>query len=183
MNLMKLGKILYVKNREEWRRWLEKNHEKETEIWLIHYRKFSKKTSIPYNDSVEEALCFGWIDSIEKGIDKERFAQRFSPRKAKSNWSPMNMERMRRLIKKGKMTPAGLKYFKDDQVFKIPLDIAKAFIEDKKIWFNFQKFPESYKRIRIGWIDGARKRPEEFQKRLRYFLRMTAKNKMFGMVK
>ncbi|MBI4225515.1 hypothetical protein HY612_00195 [Candidatus Roizmanbacteria bacterium] len=78
---------------------------------MIYYKKHTKKPSIPYNDAVEEALCFGWIDSIEKGIDKERLAQRFSPRKPKSNWSESNKERIKRLIKVGKMTPAGLVVF------------------------------------------------------------------------
>ncbi|OGK25341.1 hypothetical protein A3C25_06180 [Candidatus Roizmanbacteria bacterium RIFCSPHIGHO2_02_FULL_38_11] len=110
---MKLGKTLYIKNREEWRRWLEKNHKKEPEIWLVYYKKHTKKSSIPYNDAVEEALCFGWIDSTVKGIDGEKYAQRFSPRKPKSNWSEPNKERIERLIKEGKMTPAGLVFFEN----------------------------------------------------------------------
>lgn len=105
---MNVGKTLYVKNRSEWRKWLSENHDKEKEIWLINYRKDSGKVSIPYNDAVEEALCFGWIDSAEKGIDSERSAQRFTPRKPKSQWSQTNKERVRRLIKDGKMIPAGL---------------------------------------------------------------------------
>lgn len=105
---MKIGMMLHVANREKWRKWLEKFHDKEKEIWLIFYRKSSGKSSISYNDAVEEALCFGWIDSIEKGIDHERFAQRFTPRKPKSKWSESNKERIERLIKDGKMTKAGL---------------------------------------------------------------------------
>jgi len=110
---MKLGNTLYLKNRDEWRRWLEKNHKREPEIWLIYYKKHTKKSSIPYNDAVEEALCFGWIDSTVKGIDGEKYAQRFSPRKPKSNWSEPNKERIERLIKEGKMTPAGLVFFEN----------------------------------------------------------------------
>ena len=105
---MKVGKTLYVAKREEWRKWLEKFHDKEKEIWLVNYKKNSCKLSIPYNDAVEEALCFGWIDSIEKGIDSERFAQRFTRRKPKSQWSETNKERVKSLIKEGKMTKAGL---------------------------------------------------------------------------
>lgn len=111
---MKLGKTLYVKKRGEWRKWLEKNHQKESEIWLVYYKKHTKKPSIPYNDAVEEALCFGWIDSSEKRIDKERYAQRFTPRKPKSNWSESNKERVRKLIVQGKMTPAGLAAFNNN---------------------------------------------------------------------
>src|SRR5512136_1214620 len=110
---MDLGKTLYVTNREQWRSWLAKNHDKEKEIWLVYYRKSSGKPRIPYNDAVEEALCFGWIDSIQKGIDSERFAQRFSPRKPGSNLSEANRERIRRLIEEKKMTPVGLAAVKD----------------------------------------------------------------------
>ncbi len=109
---MKLGKILYIPNRAKWRKWLEKNHGKAKDIWLIYYKKHTGKSSITYNDAVEEALCFGWIDSTVKGIDKEKYAQRFSPRRSKSPWSPMNKERMRKLIKLKKVIPAGLAAFK-----------------------------------------------------------------------
>jgi len=182
---MKLGKTLYVKNRVEWRRWLKKNHRKKSQIWLITYRKYTKKPSIPYNTAVEEALCFGWIDSIVKGLDKEKLAQRFSPRKSNANWSWMNKERMRRLIKEKRMTTAGLSVYEGNlnNAFRIPADILKDLKKDKTAWKNFNEFPESYKRIRIGWIEGARKRPDEFKKRLKYFLKMTAQYKMFGMVK
>ena len=105
---MKIGKMLYVTKRDKWREWLEKFYGKEKEIWLVFYRKDSGKPRISYEAAVEEALCFGWIDSIEKGIDSERFAQRFTPRRPKSQWSKSNMERVGRLIKMGKMTPAGL---------------------------------------------------------------------------
>jgi len=105
---MNVGKTLYVDSRSKWRKWLEKFHDKEKEIWLVFYRKNSGKPRISYNDAVEEALCFGWIDSIEKGIDDEKFAQRFTPRKPKSNLSDSNKERVKRLIKEGKMTKSGL---------------------------------------------------------------------------
>ena len=186
---MNLGKTLYVTNRKQWRSWLAKNHNKEKEIWLIYYRKSSGKKRIPYNDAVEEALSYGWIDSIMKGIDKEKFAQRFTPRKPNSVLSQMNKERIYRLIKQKKMTTKGLtavKHVFDDSSKNskclIKTDILKFLKEDKKTWENFQKFPESYKRIRIEWIEGARTRPELFKKRLRYFLKMTAKNKKYGMI-
>ncbi len=102
-------KTLYVRNRTQWRTWLGKNHDKEKEIWLVFYKKASGKLSIPYNDAVEEALCFGWIDSIEKSLDAERFAGRFSPRRPKSNWSPSNRARAKHLIEQGLMTTSGRK--------------------------------------------------------------------------
>jgi len=187
---MNLGKTLYVTTGKNWRSWLAKNHTKEKEIWLIYYRKSSGKLRIPYNDAVDEALCYGWIDSTLKGIDKEKFAQRFTPRRIKSKLSELNKERICRLIKKKKMTSAGLaivKHLLDNPSKKLKLkinpDILKQLKQDDKTWKNFQKFPESYKRIRIGWIESCRTRPELFKQRLRYFLKMTAKNKKYGMVR
>lgn len=183
---MQITKTLYVTERKEWRAWLKKHHATESDIWLIYYRKDSGKPRIPYNDAVEEALCFGWIDSILKKLDPETFAQRFSPRNPRSQVSPLNKERIWLLIKQKKMRQPGLdaiaKVFDPlNDRFKIPEDILEALKKEKETWANFQKFPESYKRIRIGWIDGARNRPEEFKKRLKYFLKMTAANKRFGM--
>ena len=186
---MKIGKTLYVTKRKEWRSWLAKNYDKKKEIWLIFYKKSSGKPRIPYNDAVEEALCYGWIDSIVKGIDEEKYAQRFTPRRPKSKVSELNKERIRRLIKQNKMTAIGIaavKHVFDDSSentkLTIASDILKALKQDQDTWKNFQNFPESYKRIRIGWIEGARTRPNVFTQRLRYFLKMTAKNKKYGMV-
>lgn len=188
---MKLGKTLYVTNRRAWRSWLSRHHKNATAIWLVSFKKHTKKPSIPYNDAVEEALAYGWIDSIEKSIDKDSYAQRYSPRRPGSNWSEMNKERVRRLNKAGKMTRAGLAAMEDAPKAKsrvsrsrdvIPSDILKRLREDRQTWQNFQRFPSSYKRIRVGWIDAARMRPVEFEKRLRYFLKMTNQNKRFGMV-
>jgi len=186
---MELGKTLYVTNRKQWRSWLTKNHNKEKEIWLIYYRKSSGKKRIPYNDAVEEALCYGWIDSIIKGIDNERFAQRFSPRKPNSVLSQLNKERIHELIKQNKMTDNGINAVKHafDELSRnskcvIKDDILKLLKEEKTTWENFKKFPESYKRIRIGWIEEARTRPELFKKRLEYFLKKTANNKKYGMM-
>lgn len=109
---MDIGKTVYLTNRDDWRKWLKEHHTKEKEIWLIYYKKSTGKPTIEYNDAVEEALCFGWIDGIEKGIDEERFAGRFTPRRPKSNWSDSNKERMKKLIKTGEMTKAGLAVFK-----------------------------------------------------------------------
>jgi len=177
-------KTLYVSTREAWREWLAKHHDKEDEIWLVYYRKHTGKPRISYNDAVEEALCFGWIDSIQRGIDEERFAQRFSPRRKGSAWSETNKERLRRLIEADAMTPAGLAAAGDvvKDGFVIAADILEALKRDKEMWKNFQGFPEPYKRIRIGFIEGARKRPEEFRRRLDHFLRMTRQNKRFGYV-
>jgi len=186
---MELGKTLYVTDRKQWSSWLAKNHNKEKEIWLIYFKKSSGKKRIPYNDAVEEALCYGWIDSILKGIDEEKFAQRFTPRRQNSVLSQLNKERIRLLVKQKKMKSVGLTAIQHvsfdpakNTKLKISSDILKSLKKDEKTWENFQNFSESYKRIRIAWIEETRSRPELFKKRLAYFLKMTAKNKKYGMV-
>lgn len=181
---MKVGKTLYAKNRKEWRAWLAQHHATAPEIWLIYYKKESGKPRIPYNDAVEEALCYGWIDSLLKPIDARKYAQRYSPRKKTSKLSDMNRERVRRLIESGRMTKAGLAAIAHvgKKSGKTPADIERRLQQDPVTWRNFQRFPASYKRIRIGWIDAARHRREAFEQRLRYFLKMTRQNKRFGMV-
>src|SRR5689334_4331332 len=107
-NRMEIGETIYVTTREEFRAWLEENHRLKKEIWLIQYKKVTRKPSIPYVEAVEEAICYGWIDGFEKGMDAERYATRFSPRRPKSNWTETNRERARKMIAEGKMTVAGL---------------------------------------------------------------------------
>ncbi len=186
---MEIGKTLYVTKRKDWRAWLKKHHATEKDIWLIYYKKDSGKPRISYNESVEEALCYGWIDSIVKGIDSEKFAQRFSPRKPTSNLSQPNKERILHLIAQKKMTKAGLDALAhaftegSEEPFVIAADIQKAIRDDKDAWEYFQKFPDSYKRVRIGYIEHARSRgKEEFEKRLNNFIRKTAQNKRFGFI-
>ena len=189
---MDVGKTFYAKNRREWRSWLAKHHSSAREIWLIYYKKHTGKPRVPYTHAVEEALCYGWIDSILKPIDADRYAQRYSPRKPTSKLSEMNRERVRRLIRAGRMTNVGLAKIKhafDERRdtkrrlrWEVPADILKRLKQKPLTWKNFRRFPESYKRIRIGWITAARHRPQVFRQRLQYFLRMTEQNKRFGMV-
>jgi uncharacterized protein YdeI (YjbR/CyaY-like superfamily) len=188
---MILGETLYIINRKDWRSWLAKNYDKKKEIWLIYYRKSSGKLRIPYNDAVEEALCYGWIDGIIKGIDDEKFAQRFTPRRPKSSLSEMNRERIHRLMENHKMTSIGLASIEHvfdanskDEKIKIAPDILKELKANKEAEENFQKFSEGYKKVRIGFIESRRRHGEEaFRKSLQNFITMTAKNKKFGMVK
>ena len=186
---MEITKTFYAKTPKEWRKWLLKNHAKENEIWLIYYKKHSGKPRVEYGDAVSEALCFGWIDSTVKKFNEESFVQRFTPRNTTNNWSELNKEKARIMIKEGKMTPAGLakihesvKIHKDEkEKFKIPKNILKILKTDEEVWDNFRKFPETYKRIRGSWIT-ATKRPNVSRQRLDYFLKMTKKNKKFGML-
>jgi uncharacterized protein YdeI (YjbR/CyaY-like superfamily) len=111
---MDIGETLLVTTAAGFREWLRAHHRDKKEIWLIQYKKATKKPSISYADAVEEAICFGWIDSFEKGMDAERYATRFTPRRAKSNWTEGNKERARKLIAQGRMTAAGLMTLPDD---------------------------------------------------------------------
>lgn len=104
---MDIGETLYVTDRDEFRKWLINHHQTKKEIWLVQYKKATKKPSINYVEAVEEAICFGWIDGFEKGMDSERYATRFSPRRPKSNWTNTNKDRARKMIAEGRMTPAG----------------------------------------------------------------------------
>jgi len=179
---MDIKQTFYAATRLEWRKWLKKNYKIEKEIWLVYYKKATGKPRIEYNDAVEEALCFGWIDSTVRKLDEERFAQKFSRRNPKTAYSQSNKERLSKLIAEGRIMKdilATLGNMSSEQ-FEIPKDILEAIKDSKEAWNNFQGFSETYKRIRIAFIDGARNRPEEFQKRLNYFIRMTEKNKQFG---
>lgn len=189
---MEIGKTLYITQRKSWRAWLAKNHKTEKEVWLVYFRKETGKPRISYNDAVEEALCYGWIDGMIKCVDNESFAQRFSVRKKTSELSQMNKERIYTLIAQKKMTKAGLDAIahvfnpaKDKpENFIISSYILESLKADKQAWTNFQKFPESYKRIRVAYIESQKRHGEEFyQKSLRHFVTMTAKNKRFGFVK
>ena len=175
-------KTLYVTNRKDWRAWLEKYFDREREIWLVFPNKSSGKPCISYNDAVEEALCFGWIDSKIIKNDEESSAQRFSPRNPKSQFSQPNRERLKWLAKENMIHPTIQDSIKKvlKEKFVFPADIIEAIKNDKVAWKNYQKFSPSYKRIRIAYIDGARKRPEEFKKRLVNFIEKTKQNKKIG---
>ena len=173
---------LYVAEREAWRLWLQVNYQTENEIWLVYARKQSGKPRIRYNDAVEEALCFGWIDSITKTVDADHYSQRFTPRKARSSYSQTNIERLRRLISQGKVLPeiqAGLGSLLEEE-FVFPPDIEAALRANQQVWQNFQKFSGSYQRIRIAYVETGRNRPGEFEKRLNHLIRKTEQNKQFG---
>jgi len=179
---MEITESLYVTNRADWRAWLEKHYQTKNEIWLVYAKKESGKPRIGYNQAVEVALCFGWIDSIVKKIDKERFAQRFTPRNPKSAYSQTNKERLRRLIAQNKITKDVAAILGDmlAEEFVFPEDIMKTLQKNRQAWDNFQAYSGSYQRIRVAFIDTVRKRPEVFQKRLRYFLKMTEQGKQYG---
>lgn len=183
---MEIGETLDVRTRAAWRGWLQHNHARKKEIWLVLHAKASGRSSIAYNDAVDEAICFGWIDSIVKKVDAHSRAQRFTPRRTGSPVSEMNKARARRLVRERRMTPAGRAALgpalRRERLVIAP-DLRRALRAEPGAWARFEKLPVAYKRIRIGFIEGARGRPEIFATRLRYFVRMTAQGKRFGMVR
>lgn len=172
--------IKYFENREDWRKWLADNFETSAEIWFVFPNKSSGKKSIIYNDAVEEALCFEWIDSTIKTLDKEHKIQRFTPRNPKSTYSQANKERLKWLLENKMIHPR----FEDKirnvlaDPFIFPTDIIDRLREDEIVWKNYQYFSDTYKRIRIAYIEAARKRPAEFEKRLNNFINKIKENKI-----
>lgn len=178
---------VYAKDRKAWRKWLKKNGEIQSSVWLIIYRKRSAQPSVYYDDAVEEALCFGWIDSKPNKRDKESYYLFFAKRKPKSGWSKINKERVERLIANGLMTPKGLAVIEEaeknggwtalDQSSALiyPEDLKKAFARNKVALANFEAFPPSVKKGILEWINGA-KRSETRLKRIAETVSLAEKN-------
>jgi hypothetical protein len=180
---MEFANLLKIKNRIEFRKWLEKNHNTEKECWLIVKKGRQQDGDVlSYLDSVEEALCFGWIDSVHRTIAGFGHAQRFSPRAAKSPWTELNKERCRRLEAIGKMTAAGYAVLPDmtETGFSIDDDIMGLLKADEKTWNNFNSFPPLYQRVRINTIQRERNKPEIYQRTLQKFLENTKYGIMYG---
>ena len=184
---------LHVTSREDWRSWLQKNHDSEKEIWLVYYKKHTGQPRVLYNDAVEEALCFGWIDSIVKTIDDETYMQKFTPRKAKSNWSDSNKKRVARLINSGEMTSAGLtpietarangcwdKVIASTRSIEMPAELKEALCANNEAREFFTGLSQSCKRQYMGWI-GSAKKPETRQKRTKESISLLCKKQKLGM--
>ena len=180
-------------NRKEWRNWLEKNHSGMKEIWLVYYKKHSNKPTITYKESIEEAICFGWIDGIKKKIDSEKYSHRFTPRKKNSKWSPANIEIAERMIKTGMMTTAGLNVYRNRKEYAKELlkirssngdsltpDIEKILKMQEKAWNNFNNLAPSHRKQYILWINSAKKE-ETKQKRLSEAIKLLKQNRKLGM--
>ncbi len=175
--------LLNVKNREELRLWLIENYNKENECWVIVKRgRPQNDNTFWYIDAVEEALCFGWIDSTEKRLDNGVTAQRLAPRKKNSLWSELNKERCRRMEKLGRMTNAGRAVLPDmsPSGFVIDNNILNALQSDLDVWNNFLNFPPLYQRVRIDTIQIKKKQTELFQRRLQKFIENTRQGIMYG---
>ena len=185
-------KLISFKSREEWRDWLQSNHDKETGIWMIFFKK-STKPAIDYESAVEEALCFGWIDSIIRKIDERRYARKFTPRKETSKWSELNKSRVERLIKNGRMTDIGMAKIKaaqqsghwyqsarPDISFEIPPAFRQALQQNPEANEFFQKLAPSYQKQFIGWIKVA-KRQETMEKRIAESIRLLENGEKLGL--
>jgi uncharacterized protein YdeI (YjbR/CyaY-like superfamily) len=180
---MELTNLLNVKNRDELRQWLEENHKTEKECWVIVKRgKPKNDNTFWYLDAVEEAMCFGWIDSTCKKTMDGLTAQRLSPRQKRSSWTELNKERCRRMEKMGRMTDAGRAILPDMSLtgFKIDEEILYAMKEDLIIWNNFESFPTLYQRVRIDSIQAYKKQTDMFKRRLEKFIENTRKGIMYG---
>ena len=192
LSVAELKNAKLFKNRVEWRTWLEKNHLTKDELWLIHYKKKSNKTSVSHNEAVEEALCFGWIDGKLKRIDEEKYILRYSPRKGKSVWSKINKDKAEKMISLGKMTEAGFEKINSAKKQglwetaytnivrdKLPSDLKTALMSDKVAWNNFNNFANSYWNMYIGWVNNA-KTDDTRKKRINEVVKRSKDNKKPG---
>ncbi len=177
----------YFKKRQEWRRWLMKNHTLEGGIYLIFYKLSSGKETMRWEEAVQEALCFGWIDSTVKKLDEERRRQLFTQRKRGSTWSKVNKNYIEKLIAKGLMHEAGLSkvntakidgswtILDDVENLIIPKDLQDVFNENSKAFDHYQAFSKTYKKNYLYWLNQA-KRTETRQKKIAEIIRLCAEN-------
>ncbi|HMF01908.1 MAG TPA: YdeI/OmpD-associated family protein, partial [Terriglobia bacterium] len=178
---------LHFKTRKEWRAWLAKNYASSPGIQCVFYKAHTGQESIPYEDMVREALCFGWIDSLVKRLDDDRYAIKVTPRQPTSKWSSLNRKRWVELKAAGLLTASGLAAAPTDNTYAakpvipdLPSYIAKAFQEDTNAWEFFQELAPSYRRYFVAWIHTA-KRTETRDKRIRESMRLLAARKKLGL--
>jgi uncharacterized protein YdeI (YjbR/CyaY-like superfamily) len=189
MVAMKPVEGFFASDREQWREWLLKNHDKERGIWLIYFKTHTGKTSISYDESVEEALCFGWIDGVIKKLDDERFCRKFMPRIRNSRWSRLNKKRAEKMIKEGRMTEAGLARIREAEQtgewkrviderkdLEIPPFFKSALAKNKRALEYFNNLAPTYRRHFVGWVSTA-KREETRTKRLAEAIRYLERSK------
>ena len=184
---------LFCESAKEWRAWLKENHAKSDEIWLVFFKKGMGDQTLTFDDALDEGLCFGWIDSLIKKLDEKRYAQRFTPRKPVSKWSPSNKARIERLMEERRMTKAGMalvdaakangcwdKPDRPPEVTEVPAELQALLARNAAARGNFQKLPPSHRRQYIMWIATA-KRPETRQKRAAEAAGLLEKNEKLGL--
>ena len=178
---------LDVRTREQWRQWLAKHHASSGGIWLVRHKQHTGVDAMPYEDIVCEALCFGWVDSLIKRLDDNRFAIKVTPRKPTSKWSDINRKRWNELKAAGLLAPAGLaaaptenRYAARPRVPQLPAYVANAIKANAKAWQFFQQLAPTYRRDFVVWIHTA-KRPETREKRIRESIALLAAGKKLGL--
>jgi uncharacterized protein YdeI (YjbR/CyaY-like superfamily) len=187
-------KTLTVRSRGEWRRWLAKHHAARDEVWLVYFKKHTGRPTIDYEASVEEALCFGWIDGMLRRLDEDRYARRFTPRRDGSRWSPSNRRRVEVLIASGRMAKPGLERVRAarrdgswdapdrPQIAKeIPPELKRALARNRKARLFFESLTPRQRRHFIAWVATA-KRPETRARRVRRSIELLARGEKLGMV-
>ena len=187
-------KQVFVSTREQWRRWLTGNHDREEDgIWLVFYKKETGRSSLEYDESVEEALCFGWIDSIVRRIDADKYCRKFTRRKDNSRWSGTNKKRVEKIIKEGRMTEFGMakveaakrsgNWEKDPRpviTMDLPPELSEALARNAKAKDFFEGLAPTYRKHFIGWIVTAKK-PETRAKRLKESVALLASGQKLGL--
>jgi uncharacterized protein YdeI (YjbR/CyaY-like superfamily) len=180
-------KTLQVSESSDWRSWLEKNHDKEEGVWLVFIKKSSGEPSISYEEALDEALAYGWIDSLIKKVDEKRFVRKFTPRRPWSIWSKLNIARVEKLIVDRRMTRWGLAAFEkrtsqisllekiNAEGIRIPRDFEGRLRRNKKAWQNFERFGPSYRKRYLIWISDA-KTPETRAKRIAEAVILVSRN-------
>ena len=180
---------LKFQNKDEWRAWLEANHAAQKEAWLAIRKQNATQPGVTYEEAVEEAVCFGWIDGLTKSATSEYYVQRFTPRKRGSVWSVSNQQRVKRLIAQGRMTEAGMARVREakengeweaairrEDTSSLPEDLIKALERNPAAQANFEKYPASQKKMFLQWIASA-KTEQTRQKRIQSTVEMATQNK------
>jgi uncharacterized protein YdeI (YjbR/CyaY-like superfamily) len=186
--------VVYFASAAEFRAWLERNHESATELWVGYYKKGTGKQSITYPEAVDQALCFGWIDGVRRGVDGERFANRFTPRKPRSNWSAVNIKRVGELMEMGLMRPAGIAAFEKRDQAKSPAysfeqgspgfgaELEATFRANAPAWAFFESQAPWYRRTATWWVVSA-KREETRRRRLATLIEDSARGERIALVR
>ncbi|MDH4195898.1 MAG: YdeI/OmpD-associated family protein [Candidatus Aminicenantes bacterium] len=186
---MTIGETFYAKDRKTWRAWLAKHQADRKEIWLVFYKKHTGHPSVTYEEAVQEAICFGWIDSILQKMDEERYAQKFTPRGAKTKWSATNVRRAEKMIKTGRMTEAGLAKYRGAKPYEsptakaaptLPAELMGVLQANGRACENFFKLAPSARRLYVGWILEGKKE-ETRLRRLREAIDLLAAGRKLGM--
>ncbi len=183
-------KTFLARTPDQWRRWLVTHHDSESEVWLVFYKAHTGRRSIAYSDAIDEALCFGWVDSLVKRLDDARYALKFTPRKADSRWSAINRKRYAALKASGRLQPGGINRPPTDRTYgprprfqmpaTLPPYIQAALRKEPAAWRYFQALAPSHRRRYVGWIETA-KREETKARRLKEAIRLLAAGKPLGL--